>query len=205
VTTRSNNQAEQLLALARSGNGAALGRLLESYRSYLLLLARLQIGRRLQSKVEPADVVQETFLAAHRHFGQFQGASAGELVCWLRQVLASRLANMVRHYCGTKGRDPELEQQLAHELEASSQALDVGLVAPDTSPSQRAVRREQAVLLAHALEQLPEHYREVLIRHHLQGFSLPEVAGQLGRSLDSVKNIWLRALARVRQTLEAPL
>ena len=76
MTTLSNNQAEQLLALARSGNGAALGRLLESYRSYLLLLARLQIGRRLQSKVEPADVVQETFLAAHRHFGQDDHVSA---------------------------------------------------------------------------------------------------------------------------------
>ena len=38
---------EQLLGLARAGSGPALGQLLELYRSYLAILARLQIGRRL--------------------------------------------------------------------------------------------------------------------------------------------------------------
>ena len=47
---------EQLLQQARTGDGPALGRLLDCYRNYLTLLARLQIGRRLQSKVDPADL-----------------------------------------------------------------------------------------------------------------------------------------------------
>jgi RNA polymerase sigma-70 factor (ECF subfamily) len=33
----------------------------------------LQIGRRLQGKVDASDLVQETFLDAHRDFGQFRG------------------------------------------------------------------------------------------------------------------------------------
>ncbi len=63
---------EQLLCLARagrSGSDSALGKLLEAYRGYLTLLARLQIGRRLQGKVDAADLVQETFLQAYRGFG----------------------------------------------------------------------------------------------------------------------------------------
>ncbi len=84
------------------------------------------------------------------------------------------------------------------ELDQSSRLLDQGLAAPGSSPSQRAVRREQAVLLADALRQLPDDYREVLILHHLQGLSMPEVARRLGRTLDSVKNVWLRGLARLR-------
>src|SRR5579872_3649775 len=66
-------EIEQLLTLARSGSDSARGQLLEQYRNYLSLLARLQIGRRLQGKVDPADMVQETFLEAHRQFTRFRG------------------------------------------------------------------------------------------------------------------------------------
>jgi RNA polymerase sigma-70 factor, ECF subfamily len=190
---------EHLLCLARTGDGTALGRLLESYRNYLELLARLQIGRRLQGKADAADLVQETFLEAHTHFAQFQGSSAAELAGWLRQILASRLARLVRSYCHTRRRDVRLERQLAAELDQSSRVLDRGLAAPGSTPSQRAARREQAVLLANALGQLPEDYREVLVLHHLEGLSLPAVARRLGRTLDSVKNVWLRALAQLRR------
>ena len=74
---------EQLLQEARSPDGAALGRLLELYRRYLSLLARVQIGQRLQGKVDASDIVQETFLDAHRNFARFRGASEAELVGWL--------------------------------------------------------------------------------------------------------------------------
>jgi hypothetical protein len=59
---------ELLLHQARLPNGVALGQLLEMYRGYLALLARLQIGRRLQGKIDAADLVQEIFLEAPRHF-----------------------------------------------------------------------------------------------------------------------------------------
>ena len=83
---------EDLLRQARAGSAAALGQLLDLYRNYLELLARLQIGRRLQGKVDAADLVQETFLKAHRDFAQFRGKSEGEWVGWLRQILAMNLA-----------------------------------------------------------------------------------------------------------------
>ena len=66
MSAASQSDPESLLCLARGGDVAALGRLLERYRGYLALLARLQIGRRLQGKVDAADVVQETFLRAQR-------------------------------------------------------------------------------------------------------------------------------------------
>jgi RNA polymerase sigma-70 factor (ECF subfamily) len=140
-------EPEQLLRMARTGSGPALGQLLELYGNYLTLLARLEIGRRLQGKIDAADLVQETFLQAHRNFARFQGATEGELVGWLRQILASRLAKLLRHYYGTRRRDIRLERDLADHLEQSSHDLDQNLVLPSGSPSQRAARREQAVLL----------------------------------------------------------
>jgi RNA polymerase sigma-70 factor, ECF subfamily len=196
-----NAKVEQLLGEARAGDGPGLGQLLELYRNYLTLLARLQIGRRLQGKVDPADLVQETFLAAHRDFAHFHGTAAGEFTGWLRQILAGNLADLMRRYFGAQRRDVRLERQLADELERSSQALELGPIDPHSSPSQEAARREQAVRLADALQALPADYAEVIILHHLQGLTFPEVSRQMDRSVDSVKKLWVRGLARLRRLL----
>jgi RNA polymerase sigma-70 factor (ECF subfamily) len=192
---------EELLRLAQAQDVPAQGRLLEMYRNYLTLLARLQIGRRLQGKVDAADLVQETFLKAHRDLARFRGRTEAELVHWLRQILVASLAMLVRRYCGTQRRDVRLECELAVALDHSSRVLDRGLVAADSSPSQHAARREQAVLLADALQQLPEDYREVIILRHMEGLAFPEVARQMGRTLDSVKKLWTRGLVQLRRSL----
>jgi RNA polymerase sigma-70 factor (ECF subfamily) len=201
MSSRDSPDPAHLLRLARLDPGDALGQLLEHYRGYLGLLARVQIGRRLQGKVEAADLVQETFLEAHRNFGRFEGTTEGEFVGWLRQILAANLAMTLRRFLGTKRRDIRLERELQAEMDESSRMLDGGLVAGSSSPSQRAIHREQAILLADALGLLPEVYREVIILRHLEGLTFPEVARRLDRSLDSVKNIWTRALGRLRQSL----
>jgi RNA polymerase sigma-70 factor (ECF subfamily) len=82
MTRLPDSDPDQLLCLARAGDSSALGRLLELYRSYLELLARLQLGRLLQGKADPSDLVQDTFLAAHAHFAQFRGSSEEELAGW---------------------------------------------------------------------------------------------------------------------------
>src|SRR5262245_15202256 len=114
---------EQLLALARAGDADALGRALEHFRGYLTVLARLQIGRRLQGKADAADLVQETFLDAARNFDGFRGATEAELAGWLRQILAGQFAHLVRRYFGTQRRDVRLERELAADLDQSSRAL----------------------------------------------------------------------------------
>ena len=177
--------------------------MLELYRPYLTLLARLEVGRRLQGKADPTDVVQDVFLEAARHFPGFRGDSEPELAAWLRQILATSLARLVRRYFGTQARDVRLERELAADLERSSAAVPTGLVAPQSSPSQRASRREQAVILAEALDRISPDYREVLVLRHLEGLTFPEVAERMGRSLDSVEKLWVRALPKLRQALEA--
>ena len=196
---------EQLMGRAQAGDADALGELLQLYRNYLALLARLNIDARLQGKVDASDLVQETFLKAHRNFGQFRGNTEEELVSWLRQILTNNLANLVRHYLGLKRRDVRLERQLAAEMDRSSRLMDGGLIAPGSSPSRQASCREQAVLLADVLKQLPADYREVLILRHLEGLTFAQVAERLGRTEDSVQKLWVRALARLRRSLgEAP-
>jgi RNA polymerase sigma-70 factor (ECF subfamily) len=196
-----NDDPEVLLEQARQGDGTAAGRLLEHYSTYLTLLARVQIGRRLQGKVDPGDIVQETFLEAHRQIHRFRGTSEAELLAWLRRILAGQVAQLLRRYFGTKGRDIKLERELGVQLDQSSQMMDGGFIATLSTPSQHASGREQAVLLAEALERLSVDHREVIVLRHLEALSFPEVAARMGRSEDSVQKLWVRALTNLRRAL----
>ena len=192
---------QALLDQIRAGDEAAIGRLLESYSAYLTLLARVQIGKRLQGKVDPGDVVQDVFLDAHRQIGQFRGTTEAEWSAWLRKILAGHIALLLRRYLGTKARDVKLECELQAQIDQSSVMLDGGLFANHSTPSQHASRREQSVLLADALAKLPEDYREVIILRHIETLPFPDVAKRMDRSEDSVQKLWVRALANLRRTL----
>ena len=194
--------AAELVRMARGGNAESLGILLARYENYLLILARVQVGRRLQGKVDAADLVQETFLEAHRHFPVFRGQSEPEVTAWLRQILAGVLGNQLRRYLGTKGRDIRLERELAGELDQSSHAMQIGLADPGSSPSRLVARRERSVLLADALGRLPDDYREVIMLRNIEELPFAEVAKRMERSEDAVQKLWVRALARMRKALD---
>jgi RNA polymerase sigma-70 factor (ECF subfamily) len=205
MTSKTNDKSAwlKLFRRAKEGDGDALGQLLETYRRYLALLARLQISRRLQGKIDPADVVQDVMLEAHRNLAMFRGAAEGEFIAWLRRILSDRLTNLVRHYQGTKRRDVRLEREIAAAVDDSSRVLDSALASRQSSPSEQAARCEQAVLLADALDQLPDDQREVLVLRHLEELTFPEVAERMNRTVDSVKGLWTRGLDRLRRILNA--
>jgi RNA polymerase sigma-70 factor (ECF subfamily) len=192
-----------LLQQAAAGDTQALGELLAIYRNYLAIMARTQISQRLQGKADASDLVQEAMLEAHRHFKQFRGTTEAEFAAWLRRILAGLIANHVRRFLGTKQRNARLEQALAIELNNTSCMLDQQLAAAISSPSEQAVKRETSIVLANALESLPDHYRQVIVLRHLDDLPFAQVAERMGRSVDSVEKLWIRALARLRQSLGA--
>ena len=189
----------RMIALARSGSGEALGQLLELYRGYLRLIAGLQIGEKLQAKVSPSDLIQATFLQASRGFADFRGNSEGELISWLRRILASQLAMELRRYT-TERRNIQLERKMHLDVDQSSVMLGF-LAATGRTPSQSVMRRERAVLLADALAKLPEDYRSIIVQRHLQGRTFADIADASDRSLDSVKSAWRRAIIKLRLAL----
>src|SRR5438552_4002977 len=120
----SGENVQALLELAQQGDDAALEQLFVLYRSYLVTLARSQIHRRLQGKVDASELAQESMLEALRCFTQFRGTSTSEFAGWLRGILAHRLARHLRHYFDVDARDAKLERSLAVELDNASSILD---------------------------------------------------------------------------------
>ncbi len=174
---------------------------LDRFRPYLSLLARAQLGPQYRGKLDSSDIVQQTLLDAHEELSQFKGSTTAEMAAWLRHILASNLADVFRSF-GRDKRDIARERSLSAEIDQSSMRLEAWLEAVQTSPVDRADRNEQLLRLAVALAELPEPQRVAIELHHLQGFSLAEIARQLQRTEPSVAGLLRRGLAELRERLE---
>ena len=197
----SRDNVVALISRARRGSGDSLGRLLQMYRNYLMVLAGTQIERRLQPRMSPSDIVQETMLRAHANFAQFRGASEPELIGWLRQILVNNLAKFVEQHVLAARRDVRREvsiERLGQALEQSTIQLAALLPAGSRSPSAAAQQREEAVLLADRLAMLAPDYREVLMLRNLQGLPFETIAQQMDRSVSATRMLWLRAIDKLK-------
>jgi RNA polymerase sigma-70 factor (ECF subfamily) len=171
----------------------------ERFREYLRLLARLQLDPRLQGKVDPSDVVQQTLIKAHERIDQFRGQSEAELVGWLRRILANTMADAYRKH----NRAIALERPLMELLDQSSVRLEEMLAQQDLSPGEQAARNEQLLRLAEALSRLPDDQRVAVELRYLKGCSLAEAAVHLERSEAGVAGLLRRGLARLREEMTA--
>ena len=177
------------------------GERLEKFRAYLNLLARVQMGGDVRRRHAPSDMVQLTLLQAHRAFQDFRGGTYAEMAAWLRRILARNLAHAYRDMHRAK-RDAGVERSLEGALEGSSAKLGRLLASKETSPSQKVVRTEQLLRLAHAVERLPDARREAIVLHYWEELPIAEIAARLDRTSASIAGLLHRALKGLRAALE---
>ena len=180
-----------------SDDGDELARRLESFRNYLLLLARVQLEGRLPSKLDPADLVQQTLTRALEKRDLFRGNDDAQRAAWLRTLLTHTAIDVIRKF----NRPGVAERSLEAAVEQSSERLEVILATDQTSPSGRVERQEQLVRLANALATLPDDQRRAVELKHLQGLSLVEAGRRMGRSAPAVAGLLQRGLRTLRNDL----
>ena len=183
-----------------SGPGAALQS--ESYRNYLMSLARIQLARAgpVQKKIECADLVQDVLLQAHAARAQFKGTTPEEYAAWLRQILANRLADVQKHF-GRGKRDAALEATFRDSLDASAVGMASLAMGRLPTPTSNLAHQQRALALADALQELPEDQRTAVELRYLAEYSLAELAEHLQRSGPSVAGLLRRGLKSLREVL----
>jgi RNA polymerase sigma-70 factor, ECF subfamily len=194
-------QMAKWLHEARQGSEEALGHLLDSCRQYLLLVANKKLRTPLHTKVGPSDLVQDTFLKAHRHFETFAGTTEAELLRWLRRILLNNAANAVRSFRGTAGRD--LDREVSLEDQAGSGRLVTRLAAPGDTPSAQMRGAEQTEALERGLAQLPERYRQIVVWHCLEERSFDEIGQKIDKSAEAARKRWAKAIEQLQRVLGA--
>jgi RNA polymerase sigma-70 factor (ECF subfamily) len=184
---------------ARRGDASALGRLLEGHRRRLRAAVEGIVGA-AGRPIDPSDLVQEAFLRAGRDFASFRGAGEAELQAWLRRILINLLTDQVRRdrrRSPREGRPASLDALLERPGGAAHRAL----ASNGPSPSEAAARRERALLLAEAVDRLPEDYRRVYLLRTLHHLPFDDIGPKMRRSPGAVRMLWARALERLGDEL----
>jgi RNA polymerase sigma-70 factor (ECF subfamily) len=165
--------------------------------------SRLRLDRRLQGRLDPADVLQETYLDVARRFPEYVADPALPFFLWLRLLTGQKLIDLHRQHLGTKMRNAGLEVSLYRGdfPRASSASLAELLLGRMTTASQAAIRAETQLRVQEALNGMAPIDREVLILRHFEMLSNEETAQVLGLKPSAASNRQLRALKRLKEIM----
>src|SRR5215831_3848073 len=197
------SENEVLLESALGGDCGALAELFQRHRGRLEQMVQLRLDRRLQGRLDPADVLQEAYLDVARRFPEYAAEQALPFFLWLRLLTGQRLVDLHRQHLGAKMRDAGLEVSLYRGdfPRASSASLAELLLGRLTSASRAAIRAETQLRVQEALNAMDPIDREVLVLRHFEMLSNEEAAQVLGLKLSAASNRHMRALKRLREIM----
>src|SRR6266536_655534 len=195
---------EELLDAARTGDEGALAVLVERHRDRLERMVRLRMDRRLQGRVDPADVVQEAYLAVRGKFPQYSADPRLPFFLWLRLEVGQKLVDLHRFHLGTKMRDAGQEVSLHRGAlpQVTSLSLAEQLLGKLTTASQAAMRVELRLRVQEALSGMDPREREGLVLRHFEELSNAEAAQLLGIKPTAAVNRYVRALKRLKDVFQ---
>ncbi len=70
------------------------------------------------------------------------------------------------------------------------------------TPHSSALANERAEILRGALARLPDEYQQVIKLRSSHGLTFPQIAEELGKSINATEKIWYRAVQRLRIELK---
>ena len=189
---------------ALRGDSAGLGRLFERHRPRLERMVGFRLHSALRGRVDPADVVQESFADVLERLEAFLEKDGMDFFLWLRLETGKRLNAVHRQHLGAQARDVgrEVPIVLGGMPGASSFALASALLDRGGSPSREVMKDEQGQRLRAAIDGMKEIDREVLVLRNFEQLSNSEVARVLDLSEPAATLRHVRALRRLQAILD---
>lgn len=188
-------ETDELVAGAQGGDEEAYEAVFERVAPRLLLYVRLRLGPALEARVEPMDVLQETYLQAHKSFAQFQPSGSGSFAGWLFGIADNRLRDLAEHFGAEKRR----ALREARRGSAVLQRLEAQAAGPGTECAQREAQRR----LLEAVNDLAEGEREAVLLRFFHQLTFAEIAARLGISEAGARRSVVRASARLGRHLRS--
>jgi len=202
--TAADDRQKEFERRLSSGDAEALGELFALYRARLWRTVSFRLGGRLAGRVDPDDVLQESFLVAAQRINHYRQDWSASAFLWLRTIVLQVLVDVHRRHMGTQKRDADKEMPIfGHYPQATSASMAIHLVGDITSPSQAAIRAESLDLVERAIAGMDPIDQEILALRHFEELSNSEVAEVLDIQPKAASIRYIRALERLKEILLA--
>ena len=139
----------------------------------------------MRSEDAAADAVQDACVRALRFFGGFRG---GDGRVWLLAIVRNTCYSRLQQRAARE-QDAEFDDEVhSHEIESPN-------------PEALLERTQDNELLQHALEELPDGLREIVVMRELEGMAYKDIAQIAGVPLGTVMSRLARGRKRLQQAL----
>jgi RNA polymerase sigma-70 factor (ECF subfamily) len=199
-----SDKTKELLDGARNGDMSAINGLLDRHRDALRRLVQLRLDRKIQQRVDVSDVVQDVLVEANRRLKTYLENPQLAFHLWLRHIAKDRIIDAHRRHRGSQKRSVDLEQPIAIPtgMDRSTLELMAQIQAPGLSPAAQVAQREMVEVVERAVSELREQDGEIIAMRHYERLSNQEVADALGLSEQAASMRYLRAVRKLRTTLD---
>jgi len=180
----------ELVDRARRRDNEAFRLIMQRHNRRLYRIARAV----LRNDGEAEDAVQEAYVRAFTHLAEFRGDAS--LATWLSRIVLNEALGRIRRRRG--------ERDLAALENPMPQAdiIPFPLAAPPPDPERSMAQRQIQQMLEHAIDDLPDDFRTVLVARVIEDMSVEETARLLGLRAETVKTRLHRARKLLRDALE---
>jgi RNA polymerase sigma-70 factor (ECF subfamily) len=174
---------------ARSGDIAAFSKLVEKYEGKIFRLAR----HITNSQEDAEDVLQETFLKAYEHLGEFQGNS--KFYTWIVRIAVNESLMKLRK------RKSDRSVSLDEQIDTGEDVIAREIAVWEDNPEDQYSQQELRDILDEAIASLPPIFRSVFVLRDIEELSSEETAQMLNLTVPAVKSRLLRARLKLREKL----
>lgn len=195
------------LEQARSGDLAAIGPHLESYRGRLARMVSIRMDSRVKGRFDTSDVLQETYVEIAQRLPRYLEETEARKMpffLWVRFLVAQKLIQFHRSHLGVEARAADREVPLAPQSgpgASSYSVASVWLAESGGTPSRAAVAGEEHARVREALDSMSAMDREVLVLRHFEQLSNAEVATLLEITPQAASARYVRALTRLQDVV----
>jgi RNA polymerase sigma-70 factor, ECF subfamily len=176
---------EEVIARVASGEADLFEVIMRRYNQRLFRVVRSIVGE----DHEAEDAVQEVYLSAYAHLGQFAGQA--QFSTWLTRIAINEaLARRRRRVRGAERYFKEEDDTMLQSTSARN-------------PEDEASQREMRLMLEAAIDQLPAIYRIVFVMREMEQMSTAETASALEIGEETTKVRLHRAKGLLREAMSS--
>lgn len=196
--TPMNDAAKKTIKLvldAQRGDEKALNQLYNRYLERVHRIVRLHLGRKLRSKLDSMDIVQDVMIRVLKDFKNFKPDKDTAFVNWITRMVVNEIKDKARYF-GAEKRRLSREEALEY-TDKEGQMVEKQIPAKTTSPTRKLLLKEEYRNFEEALDQLPAKQKDIIILRNLNEMSFKEIADQMDSTEDAARMAYVRGIDRL--------